>query len=42
LRQVPPATRAALDHPLLGGAVMGLAVMLLTAALIVNKRVVPE
>jgi hypothetical protein len=42
LREVPPATRAALDHPLLGGAVAGLALMLLAAGLIVHKRVAPE
>jgi ABC-2 type transport system permease protein len=42
LQGVRPATREALTHPLLGGAVAGLALMLLAAGLIVNKRVTPE
>jgi ABC-2 type transport system permease protein len=42
LQGVPPQVRAALDHPMLGGAVAGLALMLLAAGLIIHKRVVPE
>jgi hypothetical protein len=42
LRNVSPATRAALNNPTLFGSVAGLALMLAAAALIVKKRVVPE
>jgi hypothetical protein len=42
LSNVSPGTRAALNNPTLFGSVVGLAVMLLAAALIVKKRVVPE
>jgi ABC-2 type transport system permease protein len=42
LRNVSPATRAAINDPTLGGAVAGLALMLLAAALIIKKRVAPE
>jgi ABC-2 type transport system permease protein len=35
-------TRDALNHPTLGGSVLGLALMLLAAGLIIRKRVVPE
>jgi ABC-2 type transport system permease protein len=42
LRDVPASTRFALNNPLLGGALAGLALMLLAAGLIVKKRVVPE
>jgi hypothetical protein len=39
---VSPATRAALDHPTLAGAIIALALMLVTAGLIVRRRVKPE
>jgi hypothetical protein len=42
LRNVSPETRAALDNPTLGGAVVGLALMLAGVVLIVKKRVTPE
>ena len=42
LQGVPPDVRAAVDNPRLGGAVVGLALMLLAAGLIVKKRVVTE
>jgi len=42
LQGVRPETRAALNDPTLGGALAGLAVMLLAAALIIKKRVAPE
>jgi hypothetical protein len=42
LQNVPVATRAALDHPTLGGAIVGLALMVLGLGLIVRKRVAPE
>jgi len=42
LQSVRPATRDALNHPLIGGAVASLALMLVAAWLIVNKRVAPE
>jgi ABC-2 type transport system permease protein len=42
LQNIPAATRSALDHPTLGGALAGLAFMLLGAGLIIRKRVAPE
>ena len=42
LRAVRPATREALNHPLLGGALAGLALMLLAAGVVISKRVTPE
>ena len=42
LRDVSKTTRYALDHPLVGSALVGLGLMLLAAWAIVNKRVVPE
>jgi hypothetical protein len=42
LRRVRPETRAALDDPTLAGALVGLALMLAAAALILRKRVAPE
>jgi|ERR1700722_9219245 len=42
LSHVSQQTRDALNHPTLGGSVLGLALMLLAAGLIIRKRVVPE
>jgi hypothetical protein len=42
LRKIRPETRAALDNPTLAGALVGLALMLLAAGLILRKRVAPE
>lgn len=42
LRNIRSDTRFALDHPLVGGALAGLAVMLLLAAWVVVERVSPE
>jgi hypothetical protein len=42
LQNVNPATRAALNDPTLGGALAGLALMLLAGGLIIRKRVAPE
>jgi ABC-type transport system involved in multi-copper enzyme maturation permease subunit len=42
LKHVPRETRAALDNPTLAGALLGLALMLLAAGLILRKRVAPE
>ena len=42
LKKVRPETRAALDNPTLAGALVGLALMLLAAGLILRKRVAPE
>jgi hypothetical protein len=42
LKNVSLETRAALNDPTLGGALAGLALMLLAAALIIKKRVAPE
>jgi len=42
LRRIRPETRAALDDPTLAGALVGLALMLAAAALIIKKRVAPE
>jgi ABC-2 type transport system permease protein len=42
LRGIRPETRLALDHPMLGGALLGLALMLALAGWVVVKRVAPE
>ena len=42
LQGIRPETRAALNDPMLGGAIAALALMLLAAGLIVKKRVAPE
>jgi hypothetical protein len=42
LRAIRPANRYALDHPMLGGALAGLALMLAAAGFIIFKRVAPE
>jgi hypothetical protein len=42
LHAVSASTRAALNNPNLGGALMGLAVMLAAAGVIISKRVTPE
>jgi hypothetical protein len=42
LKNVSPETRSAINDPTLGGALAGLALMLLAAGLIIKKRVAPE
>jgi hypothetical protein len=42
LRNIRPETMFALDHPMLGGALAGLALMLLLAGWVVVERVSPE
>ena len=42
LRNVPPETRAALDDPTMIGSLVGLALMLVGAALVIRKRVASE
>jgi hypothetical protein len=42
LQSVRPETRAALNDPTVGGALVALVLMLLAAAVIIKKRVAPE